>query len=64
MGKSAAHRADRAGIPSVWSRAPAAVILPLLIGLLTWGLYLPSASQVVQLSPDMVEFVDVARRFV
>jgi hypothetical protein len=35
-----------------------------LIALLAWGLCLPSAARVVQLSPDMVEYVDVARRLV
>src|SRR3954447_16348518 len=35
---------------------------PLLVGLLAWGLCLPSAARVIQLSPDMVEYVDVARR--
>jgi 4-amino-4-deoxy-L-arabinose transferase-like glycosyltransferase len=35
---------------------------PLLVALLAWGLCLPTAARVIQLSPDMVEFVDVARR--
>ena len=37
---------------------------PLLVALLAWALMLPSAARVVQLSPDMVEYVDVARRVV
>src|SRR3954469_12721023 len=37
---------------------------PLLVALLAWGLCLPTAARVIQLSPDMVEFVDVARRVV
>ncbi len=36
----------------------------LLIALLAWGLCLPPALRAVQLSPDMVEYVDVARRLV
>jgi 4-amino-4-deoxy-L-arabinose transferase-like glycosyltransferase len=44
--------------------ALAPILLPVLIGLLAWGLCLPSAARVVQLSPDMVEYVDVARRLV
>ena len=35
----------------------------LLVGLLTYCLYLPSAAAVIQLSPDATEFADVARRF-
>ena len=37
---------------------------PILVALLAWALMLPSAARVVQLSPDMVEYVDVARRVV
>jgi len=36
----------------------------LWIALLTLALYLPSSARVVQLSPDMVEYVDIARRLV
>jgi hypothetical protein len=36
----------------------------LYIGLLAWVVCLPSALRAVQLSPDMVEYVDVARRLV
>jgi hypothetical protein len=36
----------------------------ILVGLLGWALCLPAALQAVQLSPDMVEYVDVARRVV
>ncbi len=36
----------------------------ILVALLAWALMLPSAARVVQLSPDMVEYVDVARRVV
>ena len=36
---------------------------PFGIALITLALYLPSAWQTVQLSPDMVEHVDIARRF-
>jgi 4-amino-4-deoxy-L-arabinose transferase-like glycosyltransferase len=39
-------------------------LAPVLIALLAWGLCLPSAARVIQLSPDMVEYVDVARRLV
>src|SRR3954447_9975047 len=39
-------------------------LAPVLIALLAWGLCLPSAARVIQLSPDMVEDVDVARRLV
>jgi len=35
-----------------------------LIALFAWGLCLPPALRAVQLSPDMVEYVDVARRLV
>jgi hypothetical protein len=45
-------------------RARAAIWLPALIFLLAWGLCLPSAARVIQLSPDMVEYVDVARRLI
>ena len=34
----------------------------ILVGVLAWALMLPPAARVVQLSPDMVEYVDVARR--
>lgn len=34
----------------------------LLVGLLAWALYLPAAATVVQISPDVAEYVDVARR--
>ncbi|MCC6178053.1 MAG: glycosyltransferase family 39 protein [Chloroflexi bacterium] len=37
-------------------------LAPLLVALLTFTLYAGPASSVVQLSPDMVEYVDVARR--
>ena len=33
-----------------------------LVALLAWALMLPPAARVIQLSPDMVEYVDVARR--
>lgn len=36
--------------------------LSLVIGLLAFGLYLTPALRVVQLNPDVVEYVDVARR--
>lgn len=36
----------------------------ILVALLAWALMLPSAARVIQLSPDMVEYVDVARRVV
>ena len=36
----------------------------LWIALLTLALYLPSSARIVQLSPDMVEYVDIARRLV
>jgi len=53
-----------ARLPAWSSALRHAVTPPVLIGLLCWGLYLPSAARVVQLSPDMVEYVDVARRLV
>ena len=40
----------------------AGVRVSLLIGLLAFGLYLTPALRVVQLNPDVVEYVDVARR--
>lgn len=53
----------RTGEPSVWRRVVRTCTSPaILIALLAWGLCLPSAARVVQLSPDMVEYVDVARR--
>ena len=36
----------------------------ILVALLAWAVMLPSAARVIQLSPDMVEYVDVARRVV
>jgi 4-amino-4-deoxy-L-arabinose transferase-like glycosyltransferase len=36
--------------------------VPVLVGLLAFGLYLTPALRVVQLNPDVVEYVDVARR--
>jgi hypothetical protein len=42
----------------------AALWPPLLVAVLTLALYLPSSARVVQLSPDMVETVDIARRLV
>ena len=41
-----------------------AVSPTILVGVLAWALMVPSAARVVQLSPDMVEYVDVARRLV
>jgi hypothetical protein len=40
----------------------AGVRVSLMIGLLAFGLYLTPALRVVQLNPDVVEYVDVARR--
>src|SRR4051812_48330998 len=58
---SAAHARPGAG----WQRiARICACPPVLIALLAWGLCLPSAARVIQLSPDMVEYVDVARRLV
>jgi len=37
---------------------------PLLVALLAIALYLPSSARIVQLSNDMVEYVDIARRLV
>lgn len=47
--------------PSVAERL-AGVRVSLTIGLLAFGLYLTPALRVVQLNPDVVEYVDVARR--
>lgn len=56
-------RPARPGIGRSVRRLAAALPVPaLLVALVAWGLYLPTAARVVQLSPDMVEFVDVARR--
>src|SRR5919206_2920603 len=35
---------------------------PFLVALLTWALAYPSAARVVQLGPDIVEYIDIARR--
>jgi hypothetical protein len=49
--------------PSPWSAVRRTLLSPgLLIALFAWGLCLPPALRAVQLSPDMVEYVDVARR--
>lgn len=38
-------------------------LLPaILVAMLAWGLASPSASRVVQLGPDIVEYIDIARR--
>jgi 4-amino-4-deoxy-L-arabinose transferase-like glycosyltransferase len=58
-----ADRPDQVGGVGWWLgrivRQPA-----LWIALLTLALYLPSSARIVQLSPDMVEYVDIARRLV
>jgi hypothetical protein len=58
---TAALAAPRAG-----PRAPSLAWLrpPLVLGLLAFLLYLQPAVRVVQLNPDVVEYVDVARRLV
>ena len=50
---------DRAARTWLWRVAASPA---LLVGLLAWALMLPPAARVIQLSPDMVEYVDVARR--
>jgi hypothetical protein len=57
----AEHVGGRPG--SAWLRR-AAVHPALLVALLAWALCLPSAARVIQLSPDIVEYVDIARRLV
>ena len=52
----AAPRARRIQVAASWLRPP------LLLGLLAFLLYLQPAVRVVQLNPDVVEYVDVARR--
>ena len=52
----AAPRARRAPLALAWDRPP------LVLGLLAFLLYLQPAVRVVQLTPDTVEYVDVARR--
>jgi hypothetical protein len=62
--RNAARAESAASRPGLaWLRR-VALSPPLLVALLAWGLCLPSAARVVQLSPDMVEYVDVARRLV
>ena len=48
--------------PTRAARWRAEIGAPILVALLAWALMLPSAARVIQLSPDMVEYVDVARR--
>src|SRR6186997_198972 len=47
---------------ATWVRVLASVRPSIVIGLVAFALYLTPAVRVVQLNPDVVEYVDVARR--
>ena len=62
--RDAPSAAPASGWPG-WGYLPRTLLSPpVLVALLAWALCLPSAARVVQLSPDMAEYVDVARRLV